>query len=318
MRALAGDLRVVAPIATLVVLGSTPALADMTKDQCVDANGDAQELRREGKLLAAREKLRQCIHPSCPAIVQNDCIQRLDELDRVQPTIVFEARDAAGNDVGDVHVLMDGRVLVDQLDGTALAVDSGQHVFTFQVSGQPITARKLLLREGEKVRHERIVFEEPVASAKANPAPAPPGRPSELARAAPGEPPDASSRGGGVGRTLGLVMAGVGVAGLAAGSVFGLLAFSSWSKSQSECHRPATPANCHSPHDAGADHDAAMTSATVSTVTYIAGGALTAAGLAVWMAARHEAGPPPMPTGITRVAPSVGPHLACIELQGAF
>jgi hypothetical protein len=53
---------------------------------------------------------------------------------------------------------MDGKPLVGRLDGTAVAVDPGQHAFTFEVSGQPSVTKGFVLKEGEKLRRERVVI----------------------------------------------------------------------------------------------------------------------------------------------------------------
>ena len=98
--------------ATGIVFASGPALADLTKDQCIDANGKGQELRREGSFAAARLQLRQCATPSCPAMVRDDCTRRLDELESAQPTILFDVKDATGTDLIDVRVSVDGQPLV--------------------------------------------------------------------------------------------------------------------------------------------------------------------------------------------------------------
>jgi hypothetical protein len=146
-----------APVA--VAPPSPPAASgDVTKDQCIDANTKAQSLRRSGKLVATRAQLAICADPHCPAMVRDDCTQRLDDLERIQPTIVFDAKDGAGNDLSDVRVSMDGKPLVGRLDGTAVAVDPGPHAFTFEVSGQPSVTKGFVLKEGEKLRRERVVI----------------------------------------------------------------------------------------------------------------------------------------------------------------
>jgi hypothetical protein len=61
-----------APLAALLAFAAHPVLADMTKDQCIDANGKGQELRREGKLSEARDQLRACANAACPAMVRDD------------------------------------------------------------------------------------------------------------------------------------------------------------------------------------------------------------------------------------------------------
>jgi hypothetical protein len=123
----------------------------------MEANARAQELRRDGHLSAAREQLLLCADASCPALVRADCAERLDDLDKAQPTIVFVAKTAGGRDVTAVKVTMDGKPLTDKLDGTELRVDPGQHVFTFAVEGQPPTTMTFVLAAGEKARRERIV-----------------------------------------------------------------------------------------------------------------------------------------------------------------
>jgi hypothetical protein len=56
-------------------------------------------------------------------MVRDDCTQRLDELNRQLPTIVFDGKDAAGGDVIAVSVTVDGRLLTERLDGAPLEVD---------------------------------------------------------------------------------------------------------------------------------------------------------------------------------------------------
>jgi hypothetical protein len=155
-------------LAGVLCLASAPAFADVTKNQCIEANTRGQELRRDGKLSAAREQLRLCANPACPALVRDDCARRLDELDKIQPTIVFVTKDAAGNDVAGVAVAVDGRPLAARLDGSELLVDPGEHVFTFTAPGQPPISRTLLLAAGEKDRRQEVV----VGGGAATPAPA--------------------------------------------------------------------------------------------------------------------------------------------------
>lgn len=142
----------------MLSLTSASARAQMTKGQCVETNARAQHLRTEGKLSEARELLRKCADPACPIIVRSDCTKRIDEMQSAQPTITFGVKDAAGNDVIAVKVTVDGKPLADKLDGTALPVDPGQHVFTFEIAGQPPLTRTLVVAEGEKERRELIVI----------------------------------------------------------------------------------------------------------------------------------------------------------------
>jgi hypothetical protein len=149
-------LRVALAVTAVVGLASPSALADVTKQQCIDANGQGQDLRRAGKLSDAREQLRACGNPRCPAIVRDDCTKRLDELESAQPTVLFAAKDGSGHDLGEVTVTEDGHPLAEKLDGTALRVDPGQHEFTFTAKDQPSVSQTFIIREGEKDRRELV------------------------------------------------------------------------------------------------------------------------------------------------------------------
>ena len=290
-----------AGFAAATVLAS-PSADALTKDQCVDANTSAQSLRREGKFGAAREQLTLCIDSRCPGIVRYDCTQRLDELERAQPTIVFDAKNVAGDDVVLVHVTVDGGALADILDGRALGVDPGPHVFTFETAGQPATTIRLVLKEGEKDRRERIVL----------------GTPAEPSSVAAGAAPAATGASRGEGqRVAGLVLGAVGLAGVGVGAVFGALTLHDWSSSQSEC---ASPTKCSNYADAVSDHDRAETAGTISTVGFITGGVLLATGIAVWLtspSSRDQPGPASASPRL-QAAPVVAPGLAALSVTGRF
>jgi hypothetical protein len=82
--------------ALLLTTAAAAHAAPLTKAQCIAADTDAQTLRISGKLRAMREKLSVCADASCPGMVRDDCMQRTDELQRMQPTIVFEVKDSRG------------------------------------------------------------------------------------------------------------------------------------------------------------------------------------------------------------------------------
>ena len=83
-----------------------PALgAGLTKDECIAASEDGQDLRRAGKISAATKRFLLCTHESCPAPVRTDCESRAREADRAQPTVRFVARDRQGTPVHDLTPL---------------------------------------------------------------------------------------------------------------------------------------------------------------------------------------------------------------------
>jgi hypothetical protein len=278
-------------MATATILVSADAAAAPTKGQCVDANTQGQELQRGGRLAEAREKLRICADAACPSIVQSDCNMRLNDLDKVQPTIAFAGKDPSGADVSAVTVTMDGKPLVDKLDGTPVPVDPGQHTFTFTVAGQPPITRTLLVVEGERGRREVVVL--PGATATTTSAPS----------SAPQPAPTASVGGMGTQKVLALVAAGIGVVGVGIGSAFGLIAMSKKSDAQTSCpNQCATPDGVNKWKDAGSAAD-------VSTIGFIVGGVGLGGAAVLWFTAPGGGG-----GGGTQVGLGVG----SIRIQGTW
>jgi hypothetical protein len=269
------------------------ASAEITKTACVEADTQAQQLRRDEKLSASRDKLKICTDPACPALVRDDCAQRLDELDKVQPTLVFEAKDGAGHDLTDVKVSVDGQPLVESVTGAAIPVEPGPHSFTFEAKGEKPITKQLVLREGDKARHEKIVFGSP---------PPPPVDPSR----------------GAAQRTGGVVAIVLGVAGLGIGGVFGALAASKWSSAQSAC--PASRSCTKDDHTtATGDKGNAQTLATVSTVGFVVGGIVTTGGIILYVTAPSASreGKPAPAQGLV-LAPDFGPGGAGMTFRGWF
>jgi hypothetical protein len=311
------SLRAVRGAAVLVAsaLASSPAYADPTVDQCVDANTKAQGFRRDGKFGAARLELRICVASTCPNLVRDDCAQRLDELDRAQPTIVFQAEDAAGHDLTAVRVEVDGQTLVDRLDGAAVAVDPGAHMFTFETAGQPPVSQPFVLREGQKARSEHVVMAGAVSAgtgaapgSAALPAPA-----ATMERPAPSSPLETAADPGRSQRIGGLIVGGVGVAGLVVGAIYAVTAASLWSNAKAKCNPASCPAATRS--DAQTDHDNASSAATFATVGFAAGGAFAAAAIALYVTAPSKAHEEHARMAIV---PTVGAGVAGAALQGSF
>jgi hypothetical protein len=297
--------RVRGSFAVAFCLVSAPALGDVTKEQCLEANGKAQELRRELRLSAARAELHICADPECPAIVRDDCAKRLDEIEKAQPSIVFEVKDANGADVINVRVSVDGKPLADHLDGSALKVDPGPYEFTFEVAGQPPVVEKLLVREGEGGRHVSVV----VTGAASSAAPAP----LLASQPAPSPSPPATSAGGlGTLKLVGLVVGGAGVASLAVGSIFGAMGSSAWSSAKTACG--GNTSACTNVASGLSHRSTAEGDATASTVAFIAGGVLLATGVVLFLTGGHEkdAG------SALVVGPSVGPQQGGVILRGTL
>lgn len=127
---------------------------------CLTASEKGQRSRAAGKLREAREQFLLCGADGCPALVRKDCGQWHAEVVATLPSVVFGAKDAKGRDLFDVTVQMDGEVLVRKLDGKAVQVDPGPHVFRFDVPGVAPVTERALVKEGERARVINVAFGE--------------------------------------------------------------------------------------------------------------------------------------------------------------
>jgi hypothetical protein len=278
------------PLAGL--LGSLLAVAhaagaEPTKRECAAANESAQDLRHAGKLREARTNLAACTAASCPGPVREDCAQRLKEVEAAIPTVIFEAKNAAGHDLSAVRVTMDGEPLLDKLTGTAIALDPGEHHFAFEADGLRRFEDTVVLREGD---HDRLVQ---VALDLSTP-------PSHAeATTSPWLDPNTQ-------RALGLSIGAAGVAGIVVGSIFGLTAKSTYDDAlRTECG--ANPNAC-TPQGAR-DWQTASSQATVATAAFVGGGVLLGAGVILYLAA---------PKASVAVEPTVGSRGGGLAMSGRW
>jgi hypothetical protein len=273
---------------------SEPTLAD-----CIRANEASIGLRDSEHLREAREQLLVCAARTCPDEVRTQCERHLVEVNASIPTIVFEAKDAAGNDLSAVRVSMDGKPLADQLEGTAIPMDPGNHSFHFESVGVPPIDKSFVLHQGEKERRERIAFAAPAGAAAARPVEQP-ATPSTDRVVAPAQAPPSSSWS--PLKTVGLIAGSAGVMGIGIGVVFGLMASSD--KSRANCD-----ANGYC--DSGPLRDA-RSHANVSTAGFVAGGILLATGVALVLFA------PSGSRASLQVAPAIAKGGSVVVIGGVF
>lgn len=145
------------PFVTLVY-ANLAAAQPVSADVCLSTNDKAQSLRAEKRLREAREQLKVCSQTSCPSAVQRDCSQWLREVDAALPTLSFAAKDSSGNDLTKVRVAVDGHVMLEELDGSAIPIDPGKHTFTFDHEGDRSVTQDLLVNEGDKARKIDVRF----------------------------------------------------------------------------------------------------------------------------------------------------------------
>jgi hypothetical protein len=277
----------------MLLSASTARAEGPSLEECVAANEKSVPLRKAGKLREARAGLLRCSAASCPAAVRDDCIAEATRLDRAVPSLVFAVKDPAGNDLTAVRITIDGQPLAERLDGAAIDVDPGEHVFVLSAQGQSVE-RKLLVREGEKGRREAFTIG-PAAGTKAPGASGPTATPS-------------ADGGWSTQKTAGVALLGFGVVSIGVGSVFGVLAGSSWDSAKTKCGAGCAPGS-----PAYADKDKADTNATVANIGFGVGIASLIAGGVLWYLAPASNAPK-----AARITPLVGNGMLGLGAQGAL
>jgi hypothetical protein len=261
-----------------------------SKRECAEANESAQDQRSGGHLREAATRYQECVNPSCPRPVREDCAHNLQEVQAAIPTVVLAAKDPLGQELTAVSVTLDGEPLTDHLDGTPIELDPGTHRFTFTVADQPPVTRSFTALEGEKDGRLEVVIGSP-------PPPPPPPR----KRSKPAPPPEWDSDGS-TRRWIGM---GLGAGGLVAAGIGTVLSFLSKSTYDhaigSECG--GDPHGCTS--QGAADGRTAHDLANASTVSFVAAGLLVSGGATLYFTA---------PSG-ARVTPTVGLRTGGVLLE---
>jgi hypothetical protein len=128
---------------------------------CIKAFDDAQRMRSDGHLRAAREKLLFCSQKECPGVLREDCAGVLREVDGATPTIVLAASDRDGKDLFDVEVTLAGQTIATRLDGRAVVVDPGRLALEFKRPPWAPVKMEIVVAQGEKNRNVRAVLGPP-------------------------------------------------------------------------------------------------------------------------------------------------------------
>jgi hypothetical protein len=275
--------------------------ADPTTVDCLSANERSIKARTENRLRDARAELLTCAAESCPADIRNECARRVSEVNASMPTIVFEAKDAAGNDVSAVKVFMDDQLLIERLQGSALSIDPGPHKFRFEAAGVEPIEKQYVIAQGQKDRRELVVLGAALALAGAGATATTPAGADQAPASAAGDP-------GATQRILGWTAIGAGAVGVTLGIVFSIQRGSKISDREAIC---AEGAPCPPGSQASVDAltDEARTAGTLAAVGFIAGGALAAGGVALLLTA-------PKAQSSMSLIPVVSPAFAGLTLRG--
>jgi hypothetical protein len=250
-----------------------------------------------GELVEARDTLQQVLRwaprrdePRAFAEARANAQALDDDLAGRIPTL----RLVLSNAPPDPHVTVDGVAIPAEAASAPIRVDPGHHVVTAGKGGAAHAELDLAERELRTISLALPAEEAPPPVAAAEPA----------SGSEPHDPPR-------VARAIAITGFGVGAAGLAVGAVAGLMSIQKTNALKATCG----PSNTCDPSTAG-DLDAARSTATISTVAFVAGGVGLVVGLgAVVLGGRRPPEAPRTSAGVS-VTPWIGPGTA--GLRGSF
>jgi hypothetical protein len=237
--------------------------------------------------------------------------------------VVLLPKEAIGGaDLTSAALAVDGAVVPDALDGTAIAVDPGSHTFTVTLAGRSPASLRIDLKEGDAVRREVVL--EP----KAAPDETGPGQPGGAAGAeTPGsasavsaETPAESARSHGALRLAGWSAIGVGGAGVVLGSVFGILGLEKVSALSSGCPTKSCQETVAKQYaDLQSDQGVAHSDGVAANIAFGVGILGLGAGVAMLVISaegRSSDAPSAPPPASLRAHPSIG--LGDVGVTGSF
>ena len=143
------------------------------REQCLNAHEEAQAARIARHFGEARTNLRACAQEACPGLVREDCVGWLGDLAKMFPSVIVDAN-VDGQQAISTHVYLDGKLIVDHLDGKTVELDPGEHKVRFELPGFPPQEQVVVVSEGVQDRVVTANFHHDVPLPA--PTPAPPGQ----------------------------------------------------------------------------------------------------------------------------------------------
>lgn len=151
------------PRAWMLALGLAVAVAAVAEDApaadeaCFQSYTEAQARRRKNELARAKESLKACLAPSCPALLRTDCQAWLAEIEAETPSIAIDTDAPPGPSA----VTVDGRSVTLHED---VVLDPGPHRIRVETArgAREVTIE---LHKGEKKRRVLVSFAEAVRPA---------------------------------------------------------------------------------------------------------------------------------------------------------
>jgi len=194
--------------------------ADAAPD-CLQSYRDGQRLRTEAKLVEARRELVACSQDTCPAVYRRDCIKWLTDVDADLPTLALTVRGEDGCDRVDATVKVDSDESIVLLgDGRPVPINPGPHSVVVTLGERQQQQTVVVPANDHRIVVASFAPAGVVCGVKPNSSIVTP-----TSTPAPGPPPSSAATEKRI-PLLSYVLGGVGVAGLAVGGAFGIVAWS--------------------------------------------------------------------------------------------
>lgn len=259
----------------------------------------ARSYAQLGQLVRARETLlkvrREGSQPDASRVAKRAAEDATKDLETLEPRIPHVTASVEGDQAAGATVTMDGNPIPAPLVGVPRPVDPGRRVFRAQAPGFDSGEVALDVTEGARERVVLTLRPAQAASVDATAEAAPGPQPVSTSGNGAREIGDAPEAGPGSGMRIGAYAAlGVGVAGVAVGTIFGLKAQSRKSEFNELC--PTHPSCVVPPGDETTGprlerlQEESNSARTLSTVGFIAGGVGLAAGTALFFLSSDSGG----------------------------
>jgi hypothetical protein len=131
----------------------------VSRAECARAFEESQRLRNASRYLEANREVLHCTNPACGAALSEECGKIHAEIQAATPSVVFGARDRAGRELAFASVAIDQGARTVAIDGKPVAIDPGNHTFSFSAKGFQPRAESVVILAGERFRPITVALE---------------------------------------------------------------------------------------------------------------------------------------------------------------
>lgn len=166
-------LRALAPVSACLVASAFIATAAQAQTaptrECIDAHANGQVARGQGQLLQAQSYFLSCAVEICPQIIRDDCARFGAEVQAALPSVIVVAQSSSGRPASSASVQVDASPEAVPVDGRAVSVDPGQHVFKVRAADGSEASVTTQIRDAEKDRRVVVLLAPPATSTSDGP-----------------------------------------------------------------------------------------------------------------------------------------------------